>query len=250
MFPGVIYALLAGFLGAVASSSAKLSLGADYLKGVCETGLKTWAGDERHFRRADDTTACDWRSTSARSGRGQMTLETDGLSLGPAASQSLSLRWTGARSGRRDRPVRPVAPGPAAGLRRLCSRWQVHAESRTAALARTSQELMAPLSLVPVPVLWLHIPLRLVCGGLLFTCNAVMWTFFAKALRYSSSSARATVTTTASNFISSAFLGQLIFGETHAVLWWVGISLTLSGLLVLHRAAPRPTGPAAVQKDE
>ncbi|MBN3325932.1 KI15B protein, partial [Atractosteus spatula] len=33
MFPGVIYALLAGFLGAVASSSAKLSLGADYLKG-------------------------------------------------------------------------------------------------------------------------------------------------------------------------------------------------------------------------
>ena len=49
----------------------------------------------------------------------------------------------------------------------------------------------------------LHIPLRLLCGGLLFTCNAVMWTFFAKALRLSSSSAQATVTTTASNFISS-----------------------------------------------
>ncbi|KAJ8385677.1 hypothetical protein AAFF_G00183900 [Aldrovandia affinis] len=117
MFPGVFYALLAGFLGAVASSSAKLSLGADYLKGVCETGLKSWGGEERKFRQADETTACDW----------------------------------------------------------------------------------------------LHIPLRLLCGGLLFTCNAVMWTFFSKALRYSSSSARATVTTTASNFISSAFLGQLIF---------------------------------------
>ncbi|MBN3305503.1 TMM42 protein, partial [Amia calva] len=154
LFPGVIYALLAGFLGAVASSSAKLSLGADYLKGVCETGLKTWGGDERSFRQADDTTACDW----------------------------------------------------------------------------------------------LHIPLRLLCGGLLFTCNAVMWTFFAKALRYSSSSARATVTTTASNFI--AFLGQLIFGETHAVLWWVGISLTLSGLLVLHRAAPPLPDQPAIKKDE
>lgn len=49
----------------------------------------------------------------------------------------------------------------------------------------------------------LHIPLRLLCGGLLFTCNAVMWTFLAKALRYSSSSTQTTVTTTASNFISS-----------------------------------------------
>lgn len=156
MFPGVFYALLAGFLGAVASSSAKLSLGADYLKGVCETGLRTWGGEDRIIRQADETTACDW----------------------------------------------------------------------------------------------LHIPLRLLCGGLLFTCNAVMWTFFAKALRYSSSSARATVTTTASNFISSAFLGQLIFGETHAALWWVGISLTLSGLLVLHKSAPRDAQPALAKKDD
>lgn len=58
MLPGVVYALLAGFLGAVASSSAKLSLGADYLKGVCETGLRTW-GEQRKFRHADETTACD-----------------------------------------------------------------------------------------------------------------------------------------------------------------------------------------------
>ncbi|CAL8297341.1 unnamed protein product [Lota lota] len=144
MFPGVFYALLAGFLGAVASSSAKLSLGADYLKGVCETGLRTW-GEQRKFRQPEETTACDW----------------------------------------------------------------------------------------------LHIPLRLLCGGLLFTCNAVMWTFLAKALRYSSSCTQATVTTTASNFISSAFLGQLIFGEAQIALWWVGISLTFSGLLVLQRASPQ-----------
>ncbi|KAM4631372.1 transmembrane protein 42 isoform 1-T2 [Polymixia lowei] len=155
MLPGVFYALVAGFLGAVASSSAKLSLGADYLKGVCETGLRTW-GEQRKFRQADETTACDW----------------------------------------------------------------------------------------------LHIPLRLLCGGLLFTCNAVMWTFLAKALRYSSSSTRATVTTTASNFISSAFLGQLIFGETQITLWWVGISLTFSGLLVLQRASPQDGHQAAVAKKD
>lgn len=60
MFSGVVYALLAGFLGAVASSSAKLSLGADYLKGVCETGLKTWAGEDRTFQQDNDSAPCDW----------------------------------------------------------------------------------------------------------------------------------------------------------------------------------------------
>lgn len=141
----------------------------------------------------------------------------------------------------------------------------------------------------------LHIPLRLLCGGLLFTCNAVMWTFLAKALRYSSSSTRTTVTTTASNFISSvssslfhcssymysclfsqrhlssslsslitdaiinisifllpweAFLGQLIFGEAQITLWWVGISLTFSGLLVLQRVSPQDHQNAVANKDE
>ncbi|XP_064872732.1 transmembrane protein 42a [Oncorhynchus nerka] len=153
MISGAFYALLAGFLGAVASSSAKLSLGSDYLKGVCETGLKTWSQDGDYRIIPEETSPCDW----------------------------------------------------------------------------------------------LHIPLRLLCGGLLFTSNAVMWTFFSKALRHSSSSARATVTTTASNFVSSAFLGKLIFGEIHAALWWVGISLTLSGLLVLHGSTSQP---AEAKKEE
>ncbi|XP_022071601.1 transmembrane protein 42-like [Acanthochromis polyacanthus] len=135
MFSGTFYALLAGFLGAAASLSAKLSLGADYLREMCESGLSGWTGPS----------CCDW----------------------------------------------------------------------------------------------LHIPLRLLCGGLLFICNAVMWTFFSKALRLCSSSAGATVTTTASNFISSGLLGRLIFGESHAALWWMGISLTLCGLLVLHGSTPQ-----------
>ncbi|TDH00381.1 hypothetical protein EPR50_G00187890 [Perca flavescens] len=97
---------------------------------------------------------------------------------------------------------------------------------------------------------WLHIPLRLLCGSLLFTCNAVMWTFFSKALRHCSSSARATVTTTASNFISSAVLGTVMFGESHAVLWWVGISLTLSGLLVLHGSTPQTLQQEEGKKDK
>ncbi|XP_061442909.1 transmembrane protein 42 [Rhineura floridana] len=83
---------------------------------------------------------------------------------------------------------------------------------------------------------WLPMILRVGCGGLVLAFNAIMWTFFAKALGYSSSSATATVTSAASNFISSAFLGKLLFGETHALLWWIGISITLLGLLLLHTA--------------
>ncbi|XP_034029777.1 transmembrane protein 42-like [Thalassophryne amazonica] len=131
---GSFFALFAGFLGASASLCAKLALGADYLKDLCESGLT----HEGHH-------VCDW----------------------------------------------------------------------------------------------LRLPLRLLCGVLLFTCNAVMWTVFSKALRHSSSSAKATVTTTASNFVFSAFLGRLIFGESHAALWWVGISLTLCGLMVLHTSMPQ-----------
>uniref|UniRef100_A0A1A8JZ32 Transmembrane protein 42 n=1 Tax=Nothobranchius kuhntae TaxID=321403 RepID=A0A1A8JZ32_NOTKU len=66
----------------------------------------------------------------------------------------------------------------------------------------------------------MHVPLRFLCGGLLLCCNAVMWTMFSKALRHASSSAGATVTTTASNFICSGLLGRLVFRETHTSLWW------------------------------
>uniref|UniRef100_A0A8C2SYV7 Transmembrane protein 42 n=1 Tax=Coturnix japonica TaxID=93934 RepID=A0A8C2SYV7_COTJA len=83
--------------------------------------------------------------------------------------------------------------------------------------------------------------LRVGCIGLVCACNAVMWTVFAKALRLSSSSASASVTTTASNFISSAILGKLLFGETWTPLWWIGLTVTLCGLMLLHTAAPQPT---------
>ncbi|XP_026573603.1 transmembrane protein 42 [Pseudonaja textilis] len=81
---------------------------------------------------------------------------------------------------------------------------------------------------------WVSVILQIVCGGLVFVCNAIMWTFFAKALRHSFSSATVTVTSTASNFIFSAFLGRLLFGEIDDLLWWIGISISLLGLLLLH----------------
>ncbi|XP_076187133.1 transmembrane protein 42 [Aptenodytes patagonicus] len=96
---------------------------------------------------------------------------------------------------------------------------------------------------------WLPVLLRIGCFGLVFACNAVMWTVFAKALRLSSSSATASVTTTASNFISSAILGKLLFGETWTPLWWVGLAVTLCGLMLLHTAVPRPAQLPAEKKE-
>ncbi|KAJ7413957.1 Kinesin-like protein KIF15 [Willisornis vidua] len=98
--------------------------------------------------------------------------------------------------------------------------------------------------LTELPVL-----LRVSCVGLVFACNAVMWTVFAKALRLSSSSAAASVTTTASNFISSAILGRLLFGETWTPLWWVGLAVTLCGLVLLHTAAPQLVQVPAEKKE-
>ncbi|AWO97178.1 putative transmembrane protein 42-like [Scophthalmus maximus] len=133
------------------------------------------------------------------------------------------------------------------------SSWSVYA--LLAGVLSAAASLSAKLSVGAGPLrdmceAALLVPLRLLCGVLLFACNAVMWTFFSKALRHCSSSARATVTTTASNFISSAFLGRVIFGETHALLWWLGISITLCGLLVLHGAAPRTPSQAEDEKDK
>ncbi|XP_031359583.2 transmembrane protein 42 [Lonchura striata] len=95
----------------------------------------------------------------------------------------------------------------------------------------------------------LPVLLRLICVGLVFVCNAVMWAVFTKALRLSSSSAAASVTTTASNFISSAILGKLLFGETWTPLWWVGLTMTVCGLMLLHTAAPQLVQVPAEKKE-
>ncbi|XP_014813517.1 PREDICTED: transmembrane protein 42 [Calidris pugnax] len=114
--------------------------------------------------------------------------------------------------------------------------WTVFAKALrlSSSSAAASVTMTASNFISSLPVL-----LRVGCVGLVLACNAVMWTVFAKALRLSSSSAAASVTMTASNFISSAMLGRLLFGETWTPLWWVGLAVTLCGLVLLHTAAPR-----------
>lgn len=63
---GSVFALLAGFLGALASLSAKLSMGTDYLRDMCVSGLSGWThthGDTHSHGETHTlggTALCDW----------------------------------------------------------------------------------------------------------------------------------------------------------------------------------------------
>lgn len=75
--------------------------------------------------------------------------------------------------------------------------------------------------------------IRLLCFGLVFASNAVMWTLFVRSLQ-STLSVVATVTSTASNFFFSGISGYIIFGEVLPVMWWFGAGLILLGLLLMN----------------
>ncbi|KAK2189000.1 hypothetical protein NP493_118g04026 [Ridgeia piscesae] len=71
--------------------------------------------------------------------------------------------------------------------------------------------------------------------GLIFLFNALMWTVFVKSLQTCSSSLEATVTNTAANFFFTAVIGWGFFHESLSLLWWIGSSLTITGLVLIHR---------------
>lgn len=77
--------------------------------------------------------------------------------------------------------------------------------------------------------------IRLLFFGLTFLLNAIMWTTFLKALRYSTTSLEATVTNTAANFFFTAIFGQVLFGEFLTLVWWIGTLLIIFGLLLIHQ---------------
>lgn len=63
--------------------------------------------------------------------------------------------------------------------------------------------------------------------------NFAMWTLFTRALTASPSTTKATITNTTANFLFTALLGMLVFGEQVAGLWWVGASLMAVGCVLV-----------------
>ncbi len=60
-----------------------------------------------------------------------------------------------------------------------------------------------------------------------------MWALFTRALSLSTSAVKVNVINTAANFIITALLGVLIFGESLPLLWWVGATLLITGSVII-----------------
>ncbi|GBC03865.1 hypothetical protein RclHR1_05380002 [Rhizophagus clarus] len=84
---------------------------------------------------------------------------------------------------------------------------------------------------------WIMYFIRISCFGSIFMCNALMWTFFTKALNKSSSSLQVTVLNSATNFCMTAILGNIIFGEALSLQWWFGASLIVIGTLLVNKSS-------------
>ena len=78
--------------------------------------------------------------------------------------------------------------------------------------------------------------MQAVCFGMIILCNMAMWSLFVRALDRLPSSLIATAVNTASNFFLSALFGFLLFGEGLPLMWWMGASLILLGLLFMNQS--------------
>ncbi|PGH05574.1 hypothetical protein GX51_02913 [Blastomyces parvus] len=63
--------------------------------------------------------------------------------------------------------------------------------------------------------------------------NGVMWAMFTRALTASASSTKVAITNTTANFLLTALLGMVVFGERVDGLWWVGAALMAGGCVVV-----------------
>ena len=74
--------------------------------------------------------------------------------------------------------------------------------------------------------------------------NVAMWAFFTAALTRASSTTRVSIINVSSNFMVTAILGLMIFGEKLPGLWWLGAGLLAVGNVIIGRReeAEKPGG--------
>lgn len=71
--------------------------------------------------------------------------------------------------------------------------------------------------------------------GLNLAFNVAMWALFTAALTRAASSTRVSIVNVSANFVVTALLGRLVFGEELAPTWWVGAALLAAGNVVIGR---------------
>ncbi|KAL2006312.1 hypothetical protein VTN00DRAFT_9966 [Thermoascus crustaceus] len=63
--------------------------------------------------------------------------------------------------------------------------------------------------------------------------NITMWALFTRALTASPSTTKVSITNTASNFLVTAILGMIVFGEHVRGLWWLGAAMMGAGCILV-----------------
>jgi drug/metabolite transporter (DMT)-like permease len=62
-----------------------------------------------------------------------------------------------------------------------------------------------------------------------------MWTLYTKSLSISPSAVHVNIVNTTSNFLITAILGALVFGEKLPALWFVGAAFLVTGGVIIGR---------------
>ena len=65
--------------------------------------------------------------------------------------------------------------------------------------------------------------------------NALMWALFTAALTRAESTTRVSIINVSANFMVTAMLGWMIFGEKLGAMWWVGAGMLAVGNVVIGR---------------
>ncbi|KAJ5243059.1 uncharacterized protein N7469_001386 [Penicillium citrinum] len=80
---------------------------------------------------------------------------------------------------------------------------------------------------------FLELLVRGACLGLNVLCNVIMWALFTRALTAGPSTTKVSITNTASNFLTTAFLGMIVFQEAVGGLWWLGAAMMGAGCILV-----------------
>lgn len=120
---------------------------------------------------------------------------------------------------------------------------------------RTTNTLTTSLSskiasAIHLPSNHVDILLRAAVFGLSFLFTGTMWALYTRALSVSPSAVKVNIVNTASNFIVTAVLGALVFGERLPPLWWVGAGLLVAGSVVIGRREEGGVREAAEKKEQ
>ncbi|TID26056.1 hypothetical protein E2P81_ATG03827 [Venturia nashicola] len=101
---------------------------------------------------------------------------------------------------------------------------------------------------LPINASLVEVILRIAIGLSSFGLSATMWTFYTKALASSPSAVHVNIVNTTSNFLMTAVLGALIFGEKLPALWFLGAAFLVMGGVIIGRR--EETGDGGKEKKE